>query len=319
MDTDSAARGLSQATVASVLGPGLHDLHAVAFPPHGHPTPCTSPMSTKLRRCPAPPSHCPGGRFWPSQARRPEKLRASRQLAPRSAGLVGTEQPWAPPPSWGQGARGHGGNGCREAVKPGNTRLGRLSNGPPGSAAEQRQLQGWRWKRGHSIRPGSQGRAFRCHSQAPKSRPEHTTRGWALRQPGDTLQQKPGCEQGVQPLGAGQCPSRSENSPLVFSEDSLGGRVPGRGPLPATCAAHQLGLQARQGRAVWPDAPGTRGRRAGRPDPGSCWLAGFLPCVGGRGGAGHDRTRAAASPGSTVLTREAERPPGSDSSVTALS
>lgn len=41
-DTDSAVRGVSQATAASVLGPGLHNLCPIMFPPHGHPTLCTS-------------------------------------------------------------------------------------------------------------------------------------------------------------------------------------------------------------------------------------------------------------------------------------
>ena len=92
-------------------------------PPHHVPTPRppyplhVQEVSTRPGRCPAPPSHCWGGRFRPSQAPRPAELSVRRQPAPWSAGLVGMEQPQAPPPSWGRGARGHGGNGCRKAVK----------------------------------------------------------------------------------------------------------------------------------------------------------------------------------------------------------
>ena len=71
--------GLSQATAASVLGPGLHDLHPVAFPPHGHPTPKHVPHEHQAQEVPSAALTLPG---WEVLAQPgPEARRAQSEQA----------------------------------------------------------------------------------------------------------------------------------------------------------------------------------------------------------------------------------------------
>lgn len=124
------------------------------------------------------------------------------------------------------------------------------------------------------------------------------------------------------PWALGNVPAALKTHLSSSLRTALRGRVPGWGPLPATdlclpravtagptgtgCVARRPWDQRAQGWAFRPWQLLARRFAAlcGRP---------------GGGGSGHGRTWAATSPGSTALTREAERPPGSDSSVTALS